>query len=605
MANEMKLYLELIARTARFKNELNSSRGAVGSFAKGVKSELSSLKGMFGSLHGQLAGLGLGLGAGKIMMDSASLDKSMTQIGQTAGESSEKVKGLRKDLFDMSRESGKQVEGLKEGFDNLIQSGLDWASAKETIGAINIGSAVTNAGAGTLAGGLTVAATAYKFDLATPGLALDLLDKMTVAGRLGNAELENLADIFARVGVNAVSAGMDFEPTLAFIEGLSLVEKNAERLATLADSTLRVFTNLNYMKEAQKATGVKFFDAKGARRDAVAVLTDIKKIYDTLNTDQERALFIQKAFGKADLDTIKGIKTLLQGDALNKVKAFSAQIAEAGGTLKKDFGDATRNLIDQSGMLKNDLRQAADGFVSPINETLGHWIQFARDKKANGGLEMDGKDMIVGAGIATVGTMLAARYGSKTLSAGAAKFLKGSSSLVAGVTQGKALEAATGVIPVFVTNWPAGGLGGVDPQLPGATKKSAEVLKTATAVTPLVATSVALAPAAIAAVAATTSRMVGKSLADSQIAGSGEDQLRDLRTRHMVMGGGPESYQVKAITAALQDGFLSEPRENNITLNIDIDSNGRVISKTGDPNTTMKINSMKRGSFAPPMMSGH
>lgn len=603
MANDMKLYLELIAKTARFKNELNSSRGAVGRFAKGVKSELSSLKGVFGSLQGQLAGLGLGLGAGKIMKDSASLDKSMTQIGQTAEVSGEKVKGLRKELFDMSRMSGKQVEGLKDGFDNLIQSGLNWASAKETIGAINIGSAVTNASETTLAGGLTVAATAYNFDLAKPGLALEMLDKMTVAGRLGNAELEDLASIFARVGVNAVSAGMAFEPTLAFIEGLSLVEKNAERLATLADSTMRVFTNLNYMKEAQKATGVKFFDAKGARRDAVDVLTDIKKIYDTLNTDQQRALFIQKAFGKADLDTIKGLKTLLQGDSLDKVKAFSAQIAGAGGTLKRDFGDATRNLIDQSGMLKNDLRQAADGFVGPINETLGHWIQFARDKKANGGLEMDGKDMIAGAGIATVGTLLAARYGSKALSAGASKFLKGTGSLAAGVTQGKALEAATGVTPVFVTNFPANMTGGI-PQLPGNANKSAEVLKAAT-LSPLVATSVALAPAAIAAVTATASKMVGKSLADSQIAGSGEERLRELRTRHMVMGGGTESYQVKAITAALQDGFLGEPRDNNITLNIDIDSNGRVVSKSGDPNTTMKINSMKRGSFAPSMMSGH
>jgi len=594
MANDMKLYLELIAKTARFKNELNSSRGAVGNFAKGVKSELSSLKGLFGSVHGQLASLGLGLGAGKIMKDSASLDKSMTQIGQTAGETGEKVKGLRKDLFDMSRESGKQIEGLKDGFDNLIQSGLDWKSAKETIGAINIGSAVTNASEATLAGGLTVAATAYNFDLSKPGLALEMLDKMTVAGRLGNAELEDLANIFARVGVNAVSAGMDFEPTLAFIEGLSLVEKNAERLATLADSTMRVFTNLNYMKEAQKATGVKFFDAKGARRDAVDVLTDIKKIYDTLNTDQERALFIQKAFGKADLDTIKGIKTLLQGDSLDKVKAFSAQIAEAGGTLKKDFGDATRNLIDQTGMLKNDLRQAADGFVGPINETLGHWIQFARDKKENGGLELDGKDMIAGAGIATVGTLLAARYGSKALSAGASKFLKGSGSLAAGVTQGKALEAATGVIPVFVTNFPAGGIGG------GALGGGAAEVATGGALATILGKGKALGKGALALAKNLAPRagLVGAAGAGGYAVGTGLNKTMGWMSG---LASGGQYSGSGWLGERIYDMTHESRTDNNIILNIDIDGNGRVVSKSDDPNTSMKINSMKRGSFAPSM----
>lgn len=604
MSDNLKLFLELIANASGFKSELNSSKSAVTRFARGAKGELDALKGAFGSLQGQLASLGIGIGAVKIMMDSARLDKSLTQIGQTAGEGSGKVSALRADLFALARESGQGVEDLKDGFNALVQSGLDMKESKETLKGINTAMAVAGANAQTLAGGLTVAATAFEFDLSRPGLALDMLDKMTVAGRLGNAELENLSSIFARVGVNAVSAGMKFEPTLAFIEGLSLVEKNPERLATLADSTMRVFTNLRYMADAQKATGVKFFDAKGARRDAVEVLEDIKKQYDTLTTDEQRANFIQKAFGKADLDTIKGIKTLLQGDALHKVRAFSDIIGKAGGTLKRDFAEATRNLIDQTAMLKNDLREAADGFVQPINQTLGQLIQFVRDKKENGGLNLDGKEMITGTLVGTLGIMAAARYGAKGLGALAHRALARGGSVGVGVAQGKALEAAAGVSPVFVVNWPDGFAAGlpVPPVVPPVVPPGGGGL---TAGAAALGAGGAVAGAAGMYVAAGISTEIGKLITERQIAASSRDTLRTLQGRHMVMGGGQDSYQVRAIEAALGRQAPLGPLKNDINLNIAIDQQGRAVTHTSDKNTHTRINTMRRGSFAPALGMGH
>ncbi|KJS29556.1 MAG: hypothetical protein VR64_20620, partial [Desulfatitalea sp. BRH_c12] len=52
-----------------------------------------------------------------------------------------------------------------------------------------------------------------------------------------------------------------------------------------------------------------------------------------------------------------------------------------------------------------------------------------------------------------------ARYGPKALGALAKRF----GTDAAGITAGLAVEAATGVQPVFVTNWPAGGIGGKVP----------------------------------------------------------------------------------------------------------------------------------------------
>lgn len=448
---DMKLYLKMIGDSAKLKAELGRAKTAVSGFAQGARKEFESLKTSLNSVSAKLAGLGITLGIANEMRLSAQLDKSLTQIGQTAGASRAEVQALRSDLFGMARQTGQDAVSLKEGFNALIQSGLSMREAKETLDGINVAMAVTGANAQTLAGGLTVAATAFEFDLSSPGKALDLLDKMTVAGRLGNAELENLSGIFARVGVNAQSAGMGFEKTLGFIESLSMIERAPERLATLADSTLRVFTNMRYMMAAQRATGVQFFDAKGARRDALDVLNDMRAKFGQLKTDLDKSRFIERAFGHVDIDTKKGMVKLLSGKTLEDVNTFSRQIGEAGGTLKRDLDDAMDNAIDQGGRLKNTLRQAADEFVQPINKALADFIKKGLDPKEKGGYGLGGKELIMGGAAALGGAVLMKKIGGKLIGGLAEKFL-GSAS---GIAQGKAIEAATGVAPVFITNWPA------------------------------------------------------------------------------------------------------------------------------------------------------
>lgn len=448
---DLSLALRLYTDAARFVSGLSQAEGGVRRFGQAAKRELDVLKGAFGSIQGQLAALGLTTGTVASLMQSARMDKGLTQIGQTAGMTRTEVAELRRELFRMAGDTGQQVDDLQLGFNNAVQAGLKFREALPVIDATNKAMAVTGASADRLTAGLTVAAQAFQFDLAKPGLAISLLDKMTVAGRQGNAELQNLSDIFARVGVNAASAGLGFDQTLGFIESLSLVERQPERLATLADSTLRLFTNLNYMKEAAKATHVRFFEKDGSRRDPVAVLRDVKKEYDKLKTDKDRALFMQKAFGKADLDTIKGLKTLLGGDMLDKVGEFSKAIGDASGTIEKNLPEAISNAVDQTGRLKAELRKAADEFARPINDAFSKAIKWGMDKKENGGLGLSGKEIIGGGAALALGTFAAARYGGMAVG-GLAKRFGGTA---AGVAEGKALETAAGVTPVFVVNWPA------------------------------------------------------------------------------------------------------------------------------------------------------
>lgn len=466
----MKLY----ADAARFVSGLVSAEGSVRKFTGGVKSELNALKGAFNSVEGRLASIGVSVGAVATIVQSARMDKSLTQIGQTAGMSHAEVKRLRGELFDLAKQTGQDVDELQVGFKTAVQAGLSYGEAVPVIGAVNKAVAVTSASAGVLAEALTVAGSSFDFDLSKPGMALSLLDQMTVATDQGSAELESLADIISRVGTSAATAGMSFPQTLGFVEALSYAERAPRRLGTLVEATLRIFSNLETMKTVAKATGVRFFDKDDMRRDPVQVIKDIRAQYGKLNSDKARAIYLHKAFGQTDENTIKGLRMLFGGNMLDNAGKFTAAITGASGDLDRRLPEAIANSVDQVGRLKAALREAADGFVKPINDTLENSIKKLMDKKDNGGLGLDGKDMILGGGVAALALFGAARYGGKAVGALAKRF----GGTAAGVAEGKALEAAAGVTPVYVVNMPGGGLAsGVDAVT--KTAAAAAVIKTA------------------------------------------------------------------------------------------------------------------------------
>jgi len=472
MNSDMTLAMRLYLESRQFTAGLRQSERSVSRFSGKAVRELRELKGMFGGIKGQMASLGVAFGGTALIKQSAGLDKSLTQLSQTAGATKDQARGLRSELFRMSRETGQGIENLKTGFEGLVQTGLTWQKSLATIDAINPAMAVTGSNAQALASGLTVAAEAFDFDLSQPGLAVDLLDKMVVAGRLGKAELEDLSGIFSRVGVNAKTANLSFDQTLGFLEQLSYVRSEPERLATLADSTLRLFTNENYKLNAQKKLGIDFYNDNGSSRGAIEVLKDIQAKYQTLKSDRQRAAFIQAGFGKTDLDTKTGLMQLMKEGKLTNIEAMVSRIHESSGAISSDLRNAINNAVDQTGRLKSALREAADEFAQPINKAFSEAIKFGLDKE---GLNLSGKE-IAGGGLALVaGTALAARYGGKGLKALGGKMF----GTAGGLAAGKALEAAAGVTPVYVVNMPGGGMGGMggmDGTIPGLGGKAGSYL---------------------------------------------------------------------------------------------------------------------------------
>ena len=418
----------------------NSGNRAFSGLRNAAASVGRGLDGMGNRYTAMIAGAGITYKATKAVMDSAQLDKMLIRVAQTAGKTRGETESLRKELHGMANETGQSYDSLLQGFYGLIQSGQSFDEALATIKAINPAMAVTGAQGEVLGSAMSVAAQSFKFDLSNLETGKRILDQMTVAGRLGNAELEDLSSIFARIGQNAAQAGLSFEDTLAFIERLSLVERNPERLATLADSTLRLFNNQNYSKEAEKITGVKFFDKTGNRRNPFDVLADMSARYGKFSTDQMRAKGMFAAFGKTDLDTQRGLAMLLQQGVVNEARDMATEIKNAEGTIAKDLPAAIDNAVDQTARLKAALWDAADNFARPINDAINDGIKYILDTQ-----QIGGKELLVGGSLAALGGFGALKLGGKTLG-------KLGGGVLGNAVKGMGLGRLPLPLPVYIVN---------------------------------------------------------------------------------------------------------------------------------------------------------
>jgi hypothetical protein len=143
------------------------------------------------------------------------------------------------------------------------------------------------------------------------------------------------------------------------------------------------------------------------------------------------------------------VQALLSSNSLADMRRFEDMIKNAGGTLERDLPTAIANAADQSSRLKNTLREAAEDFARPINDAVSNSIKYLLNGKDQGGLGLSSGQLMGGAAAGLAGTYALARF----LPGAAGRLLGRTGGLAAGVAEGKALQSAAGVTPVYVTNW--------------------------------------------------------------------------------------------------------------------------------------------------------
>jgi len=429
--------------------------------AMGVRQEFDRIKGLGGSMQGKLAGLGVGVGVVAGLKANSELERVLIRTKQTAGMTNEETDEWHTEGWRIAKTYGATRADVDTGFNTLIASGVNYDAAKKTGDAIGQANAITGANPAILGKAVVAASGAFNIDLNKEGAALDLLQKMTVAGRLGNAELENLSDLFPKIGGAAAAAGMSIEQALAFTESLSKVELQPDRLGTLAESTLRVFSNKQYRDQVSKTTGINFFNKDKSSRNPEEIFSDLKHKFEAMKNDEQRAKFMGVVFKGMDQDTVRGWRSMLTGDRLNDLKSGAKTLGNAEPIYSNDLKENTESASGTAARMKATLAEAIDRMATPLNKGFADMGTYLLDD-----LNLSGEQMLAGGAALGVGGYYAGRGAKAGAGALLNKFMGGPETLK-NIAVGKVLEEATGVTSVFVTNWPAGAvLGGGGPDLP-------------------------------------------------------------------------------------------------------------------------------------------
>jgi hypothetical protein len=192
-----------------------------------------------------------------------------------------------------------------------------------------------------------------------------------------------------------------------------------------------------------------------------------------------------------------------------------------------------------------------------------------------------GKANMGGGEIAAVGAggIIAAFISGRMLKGAAgnwlAKMAGGAAGTAAGVAEGKTLQAAAGVTPVFVTNWPSGGIGG--------SGSSAGVLAK---VLPGIA-GASFAPPVLAGL-----------LVAGGIYGAYKLSQYNTKNRLDEMNADKRIKETGYLNDSVRDAILkAKGYAPPVTIDIQIDKDGRHIVKSSSPDTKTSVSQKNRGSF--------
>lgn len=337
---------------------------------------------------------------------------------------------------------------------------------------------------------------------------------------------------------------------------------------------------INAMLAGRGAKPLEFFDKQGKMKTIPAIIDNMRQALKRL-TEQEKLVVMQRVFG--DEGARAALALIKEGDA--SWESFGKNVEAAANITDKmneRLKGVNANIKALRGTAQTTLASLFDPLLTPLakvismlNNIVGKIGQIADSSPALSGVFSGG--LTAGAlGIGAYGIYKLLKggvAGSRVLKGmgGLKGMLAGMGGTAAGIAQGKAVEAATGVTPVFVTNWPAGGLG-VTPAVgvPGGGKIPIGTM-------------------------AKWAGLGGLALAAGYGAGTGINMVAG-GVSGLITGG---KHKGSGWLGDMFYDFLhkAESPEVNNQINITIDKDGRATTTTNNSrNTDTKVN-LNRGSF--------
>ena len=311
-----------------------------------------------------------------------------------------------------------------------------------------------------------VAKVAHSFGVPASGYG-KMIDDIARASTLGSADPTELFYNLNQSGAIAHNLGHMTVQQSAVL---------AQALAPLGgESPAAVKSLLDAMTGAQargykwqQRSGFNFFDKHGNFIGLDAGLAAIHKRIHGL-TEKQQDFMLGRSFGGAALPALKllmavgqpGVKSYAEMEKDYYGQPGLAQIQQVwekganarGAELASTIQSTEASLFDPLLKQLTAVEKMTNEWAGALGDLATKHPAFAKGVSytAEAGLG-------VAAGYGIFRLIKAAGAGSSLLK----NFLAGTGNVATGVAEGKAIEKFTGVAPVFVTNWPASGLGGLD-----------------------------------------------------------------------------------------------------------------------------------------------
>ena len=335
----------------------------------------------------------------------------------------------------------------------------------------------------------------------------------------------------------------------------------------------------------------EFQDAKGNLISTEQILAKLRQRFEGLG-DAQLTKKLNKIFG--ELGSQAAIALLKEG--VGSYESMVEAMDNAIGVQDK-LTESMKGFNKQINALKGTSRSVIANLflpaLDPLTKAVKKMNEFvtligdaAEKKKAISEIVSKGSlGAVAVGGAATIGLAGAGLfYGRKVLKGvgGIKGLFKGAGGTAAGIAAGKAVEAATGVQPVFVTNWPAGfGTGGALASTAAGMLGGGKLLNSAK----ILLSRIGVAGAGLA-IGWGAGRVIDKKFIEGSRLGLVLDGLADKIANWWTGISDIEEETRK----------LKEKLQLKIENNIHIDKDGRVITETNHMGTETKTH-LQRGRF--------
>lgn len=407
--------------------------------------------------------------------------------------------------------------------------------------------------------GTALIAIGTPFKIAADGYA-DLADKISRAASASTVGASDIAESAKYAAGPLAKLGRSKGEMLALVAVMAQVGVTG----TMAGTSLK-----NFFLRAAKVKGLR--KANGDLKSTVQIIDALRKKTKHMG-NAKQAAYLTKIFGQEGLPVALAMLNRGKGSFEEIVAAMrdAAPLSEKLRIQMEGFG---RQLDSLHGTGKSTMALLFEPALKPLTALIAKTNDWTA---ALGKAAMQYKDIgkVVSYGAGGVAAAIGLYGAGKLLTGGLAgmrvlRGLGGVGGLAGGIAKGKAVEAASGVTPVFVTNWP----GHATARAAGEIGTGAALAEGAAGGGALTAAGVVLAPIAVTAIAAAASQKIGQHLAERDAKAMSTKELLALRGRQMVMGGGQGSYQVRLIDQQLAlrralDRPLTRPMRGEIVVKV-------------------------------------